>query len=371
MYLSIAALVLGISHFLVPTAYYAYLSRFCTISTVEIADKDYKPRVSVVVPTYNEASLVEEKLNNLIRQEYPLDMIDLLLVDSASTDDTVHIANSWREANPIVRFAIVEEQTRKGKTVALNTALQYVSHEIVIFTDADSIWAPDALKKSMPYFSDPKVCAITGSKEPRSQSGKIESAYRDFYNRVRVWESNLHSTPVFNGEFAAFRIGVLRELGGFPLGIGADDSHMATLVALENGRAIAAPDVKVYEVVPEKLGQLRAWRVRRAKHLTQHFVRSLKAISKAPPKFREILAMESFLNLANPWLLLLATALLLVSVLVGGSIVPLLVILALLVPIILVGRMRCLFLAWTVNQLVLCYAMLASVRSMELVWKNV
>jgi cellulose synthase/poly-beta-1,6-N-acetylglucosamine synthase-like glycosyltransferase len=370
MYLSIAGFVLGIIHFVVPTAYYAYLRRFCTISTVEIADKDYEPRVSVVVPTYNEASLVEEKLNNLVHQEYPLDKINLILVDSASTDDTVRIAKSWREANPIVRFQIVEEQTRTGKAVALNTALQYVSEEIVIFTDADSIWAPDALNRSMPYFSDPAVCAITGSKQPRSQSGKIENTYRDFYNRVRVWESNLHSTPVFNGEFAAFRSGILRKLGGFPSGIGADDSHMATMVALKNGRAIAAPDVKVYEVVPEKLGQLRAWRVRRAKHLTQHFVQSLRAIRKAPPKFRGILAMETFLNLVNPWVLLLATGLLLVSVL-ADSLVALLVMLALLLSVILVRKIRRLFLAWIVNQLVLCYAMLASVRSMELVWKNV
>jgi biofilm PGA synthesis N-glycosyltransferase PgaC len=371
MDLAIAAFVLGISHFVAPTAYYAYLSRFCSISTVEIADRHYKPRITVVVPTYNEAPLMAEKLNDIINQEYPLDHVDLLLVDSASTDSTVDIATGWKEAHPNVRFDILREQTRRGKSVALNTALQYVSQEIVIFTDADSTWAPDALSKSMPYFSDPKVCAITATKEPQSHSGEIETKYRDFYNRVRVWESNVHSTPVFNGEFAAFRKSILQKLGGFPIGIGADDSHMATLVALDNGRAIAAPDVKVYEVVPEKLGQFKAWRVRRAKHLTQHFVRSIKRISTAPAGFRGILAAEVFLNLVNPWLLFLAVAFLLTSTVLGSSVLWLFVALALFVPLILIGRTRRLFLAWTINQLVLCYAMLAEIRSMELVWKNV
>ncbi|MGB9022436.1 MAG: glycosyltransferase [Candidatus Bathyarchaeia archaeon] len=371
MNLTIAAFVLGIVHFLTPIAYYTYLSRFCTISTVEISDKDYKPRMTIVVPTYNEAPLVAGKLNDLINQHYPLNHIDLLLVDSASTDGTIEIATKWKHNNPNVGFHIVLEKARRGKAAALGTALQYVSQEIVIFTDADSIWAPDALEKSMPYFSDPEVCAVTGVKEPQSHSGEIETEYRDFYNRVRVWESNLHSTPVFNGEFAAFRKSILQKLGGFPLGIGADDSHMATLVALDNGRAIAAPDVKVYEVVPEKLEQLKAWRVRRAKHLTQHFVRSMRRIGSAPAGFRGILAMEAFLNLVNPWLLLLALAFLLTSVVLGSSALWLFVVLALFVTLVLVGRTRRVFLAWTINQLVLCYAMLAGVRSMELVWKNV
>jgi biofilm PGA synthesis N-glycosyltransferase PgaC len=370
MNLALIGIVLGAIHFVVPVAYYVWLRRFGRLSTVQISDKEYKPRVSIVVPTYNEAQLVFKKLNNLTQQEYPVDYMDLLLVDSASTDGTVQTAKNWREAHPTVRFHIVCEQARKGKTIALNNALEHVSQEIVIFTDADCIWAPDALSKSMPYFSDAYVCALTATKEPQSQFGNVETKYRDFYNRVRVWESNLHSTPVFNGEFAAFRTSILRKLGGFPSGIGADDSHMATLVALEDGRAIAAPDVKVYEVVPEKLGQLKAWRVRRAKHLAQHFFHSVKMINRGPPRFRGILATEAFLNLVNPWLLPLAVAFLLTSVVLGGSALWLLAF-ASFVPIVLVSKTRRAFLAWTVNQLVLCYAMLAAIRSMELVWKNI
>jgi len=59
----------------------------------------------------------------------------------------------------------------------------------------------------------------------------LRRGYRDFYNIVRLGESKKFSTPVFHGELAAFRKSLLQELGGFPTDIGADDSHVATLIA--------------------------------------------------------------------------------------------------------------------------------------------
>jgi hypothetical protein len=68
-----SSVCLGVSHFHVPTACYTYLSKFCDISTVEIADKD-KPRITIVVPC-NEGPLIVEKLNDLINQQYGISRV--------------------------------------------------------------------------------------------------------------------------------------------------------------------------------------------------------------------------------------------------------------------------------------------------------
>jgi len=377
MVLDLLALVFGFVHFSVPLVYYGYLRRCLGRPWNVRVDGGYRPRVTVIVPTYNEASLIVGRLENVGGQEYPLEKLKVLVVDSASTDETVSIVRNWSGRNQGLKVEVVEEPLRWGKAHALNTALKYASSDIVVLADADSLWARDALREALKYFSDSSVGAVTAVKEPVRVLGnpgidsKIESTYRLFYNDVRVGESKVHSTPVFHGEFAAFRRDLLLEVGGFSRDVGADDSHTATLIALRGCRAIAAPEVRAYELSPNSWNGYAAWRVRRAKHLVQHFSRSLRRLFGAPKGFRGVLAVESFLHLVNPWLLLAAFTSFVVSIAMDGfSLLNMLMGLVVLAAL-LVSRVREVLLTWVVNQVILIYSAIAGIPSKELVWRKI
>jgi cellulose synthase/poly-beta-1,6-N-acetylglucosamine synthase-like glycosyltransferase len=318
--LTLLALTLALIHFGFPVLYYLYLRSGWLNRPWDLGrDPSYRPRVTIIVPTYNEANLIRRKLDDVASQDYPRELVEIIVVDSASTDGTPSVVREWAESRREFKVILVEEGVRRGKALSLNNALRFASGEVVVVTDADSLWiSRDTLAKALSWFSDSRVGAVTCLKTPVGEGfAGVERGYRDFYNVVRLGESKKYSTPVFHGELAAFRRDLLMELGGFLTDIGADDSHTATLIALRGYRAIAVDNAICTELVPK--GGYHMWRIRRAQHLIQHFTKTLKLLPKAPREFKPILMAETWLHLLNPWLLLAATAILLYRALTGAA----------------------------------------------------
>ncbi len=100
--LEVLGLTLALAHFTVPLAYYAYarlkwLKRPWDLSI----DENYKPKVTVIIPTYNESKLIEKKLDNIYEQDYPKELMEIVAVDSASTERTWHTThlNKYQKTN--------------------------------------------------------------------------------------------------------------------------------------------------------------------------------------------------------------------------------------------------------------------------------
>ncbi len=363
MLLESIALALAVIHFGIPTAYYAYLRRELNKPWNLRLDPSYLPRISIIVPTYNEAQFIEKKLDDIYSQDYPRDRVELIVIDSASTDDTPELVRKWSESHSDISLKLIVEPVRRGKAWALNEALKHVSSdsEIAIITDVDSWW-PDrnTLRKVANLFADPIVGAVSCIKVPHSDG--VESSYRSFYNTVRVGESKVWSTPIFHGELAAFRKRLLEEIGGFPTDIGADDSHTATKIVSMGHRAVIHEDVVCEELIPRS-GYHR-WRIRRAQHLIQHFIKVLRLRPKMPRKFKMVLRVETFLHLANPWLLTTATVLLIASALRGNLVA--LALLMLGAVLLAVKPYR----TWILTQLYLVIAAIRNVWTKEIAWSK-
>ena len=363
--LTLLALALALTHFSFPLLYYLYLrSRWLNKPWDIKKDPSYRPRVTIIVPTYNEADLIESKLDNIFEQDYPKDLMSIIVVDSASTDGTLDIVERWRNKHPDARLVIIRENVRRGKAYALNNALKHVDGEIIVITDADSRWASkDVLSKTVSWLSDPNVGAVTCVKRPEKKGPlDIEAGYRDFYNIVRIGESKKWSTPIFHGELAAYKKDLLIEIGGFPLDIGADDSHSATLITLRKKRSVATEDVECIEIVPEK--EYEMWRIRRAQHLVQHFIKTMRYIRSAPKRFRSILFIETWLHLINPWLLLVATSLLLYRASEGSLRASIILVIGL---ILLIYKP---FRTWIATQIYLIVGMIKNIFSREIIWRK-
>ena len=363
--MTMLALAFVLIHFGFPLLYYLYLrSRWLNRSWDLVRDPSYRPRVTIVVPTYNEANLIRRKLDDIASQDYPRELVEIIVVDSASTDGTPSIVRGWMESHRDFKVILVEEGVRRGKAFSLNNALRFTSGEVVVVTDADSLWiSRDTLANALSWFSDSRVGAVTCLKTPVGDGfASVEKGYRDFYNVVRLGESKKHSTPVFHGELAAFRRDLLVRLGGFPTDIGADDSHTATLIALRGYRAIAADNATCIEPVPAK--GYHMWRIRRAQHLIQHFTKTLRLLPKAPKEFKPILLAETWLHLANPWLLLLAAAILLYKALTGSPTAIALLIAG--IALLLFKPYR----TWITTQIYLITASIRNIWTKEIAWRK-
>lgn len=307
------ATILALAHFTLPLLYYRHMGGYLRRPWGLRTNPGHVPRVSVVVPIHNEADVVWEKLDDIYRQDYPKGMLEVVIVDSGSTDGSPQRVLEYASRRPDLRVVLVHEPVRRGKALALNAALSRASGDLVVVTDADSLWAgSDTLRRLASIFSDPSVGSVSCVKIPQGGGpGGVEEAYRRYYNVLRVGESRAYSTPVFHGELAAFRRSLLEELGGFPTYTGSDDSHTATLIALRGYRSVVVEDLVCAESLPRRGYAL--WRARRAQHLVQHFAHVLRHVPRAKGVFRLILLAEAYLHLLNPWLLVAALALLLIA----------------------------------------------------------
>ena len=361
---TISVILTGV-HFGIPLLYYAYLKHMYLNKPWNVKQiKNYKRRVTIIVPTYNEAKLIREKLDNIAAQSYPRELFELIVIDSASSDGTPEIVKEWAKEHPEIELKLIQESVRQGMAYALNKALQVATGEVVVVTDADCKWLDKrTLEEVLSLLSDPSIGAVTCPKIPSSNGPiEIEKSYRDFYNVVRIAESKAWATPIFHGELAAFKKSLLEEVGGFPAFMGSGENYAATLIALKGYRAIAFEKIKCSEIIPKK--DYHKWRIRRAQHLIQHFTKFIRYIGTAPERFRLILLANAYLHLVNPWLLVAAMVMLVYE---SVTVAPLAIALLLLGAFSLLCKP---YRTWIAMQLYLVAAAVRNLWTKDILWEK-
>ena len=139
------------THALYPLAV-AFAARLRTRRVAQ--DDAYLPAVAVIVTAYNEEGAIERRLENLRALDYPPELLELVVTSDASTDRTEELAEAAG-----VR---VIQNPRGGKVAAQDAAVRTTEAEVVAFTDANSTWAPDALRKLVRNLADPGVAYVCG-----------------------------------------------------------------------------------------------------------------------------------------------------------------------------------------------------------------
>jgi biofilm PGA synthesis N-glycosyltransferase PgaC len=298
-----------------PPIYYAWMKSKTKKSWGLMISNDYQPKVSLIIPTYNEATVVSKKLENTQQIDYPEDKLQVILVDSASTDGTLGVCERFLEKNNF-RFPIrlLSEGKRMGKSHALNKALEYAEGEIIAISDADSFWEPDALRKAVPFFADPSVGAVTGREELINLEQTIhtlsEGLYRKFYYTLRLGESKVHSTLIFQGELSLYRSGALEKFedrAGY-----SDDTGTVINIVSQGYRCIFIPEAVFHDTAAYSLHGRLVLKSRRAQHLIAGIIESLKfKIQRRLPLSLAIVLFNFYMHVMSP-LLLVSTALIVV-----------------------------------------------------------
>jgi len=162
-----------------------------------------EPSVSVLVPAYNEVEVIASTLDALLRQDYPQDKLQILVVSDCSDDGTDDAVRAYAERG----VELLRQAERGGKALGLNAAVRHARGDIVIFCDANARFEPGAVRSFVQNFADPSVGYVTGQLELESPGDVVAGggAYLRFEEWLRASESAVASVIGVNGGCDAIR----------------------------------------------------------------------------------------------------------------------------------------------------------------------
>ena len=163
----------------------------------------YEPLVTVIVPAHDEQDVIGARIENLLALDYPAERLEVLVVSDGSTDGTDDVVREHAAGDARVRLLALP---RGGKLAGLNTAVGHSDREVVAFSDANSRWAPDTLRKLVRGLADPEVAYVCGKLVLERPDGtNREGAYWRYELWLRESESRLGSITGGNGAVYAMR----------------------------------------------------------------------------------------------------------------------------------------------------------------------
>lgn len=224
------------------------------------------PSVCIVVPCYNEARTVESTLRSLLQLDYPQDLLEFVVVDDGSQDNTYAIASGFLAAHSEAagRMRLLRKENG-GKHTAMNLALSMTNAELIACLDADSLVEPAALREMAPLFSDPRIAAVTPSilvRKPQTFMQHMQNVeYRlSIFNRFIL--AALGAVFITPGAFSVLRTSTVRALGGWRYAHSTEDMEMALRLQKAGHMIANAPRAVVHTATPRTLRALYKQRVR-------------------------------------------------------------------------------------------------------------
>ena len=163
------------------------------------------PSVTLVISCYNEVAVIREKLANALALAYPREQLQVVVVSDGSDDGTDDIVRAHAGQGVL----LVRQEGRLGKTMGLNLALEQATGDIVVFSDANAMYAPDAIEKLVRNFADPDVGYVVGAAlytdGESGASARNENLYWRYEIAIKQMESRLHSVVGGDGAIYAIR----------------------------------------------------------------------------------------------------------------------------------------------------------------------
>ena len=264
-----------------------------------------EPSVSIVLPTYNEAAIVESKLEELVELDYPMEKVEIVVVDS-SDDGTADLVETFFAGRDEPQLTLIREDERRGLAVALNEAYAAAANEVVVKTDCDSRIAPDAVRRAVANLADPEVAGVTGRNAEVLGDSEVERGYRDIQTMIQVLESHIDSTLIFHGPFSAFERDAIVPIDEDSI---ADDTELALKIRRNGGRVVFDPAIHYKEAAHSSFGKRREQKDRRAMGLLRLLWRQRDALGRHGAYGRVVLPFNWWFMIVSPWLVAAGLAL--------------------------------------------------------------
>jgi cellulose synthase/poly-beta-1,6-N-acetylglucosamine synthase-like glycosyltransferase len=237
---------------------------------------DY-PKVSVIIPTYNEATVIPTKIKNLQELNYPKDKFEVVFVDGGSTDGTADLIEELAKESEL-SVKIVRQGVRKGFNNAVIEGFAQTSGDIICITGAETEYDLKALKVMVAEFNDPRIGAVTGKQKIKNIlegfSPKLEGAYRSLYDFIREAESSMDSPFDIKGEISAARRDVVAKLvkNSYLSQKGCIDCCISFQARMDGYKTVYVPEATYSEHSPKTIKESFKQQIRRAVTLMENML---------------------------------------------------------------------------------------------------
>ena len=176
-------------------------------ASAQVSTDNISPKITVIIPAFNEAASIESTIKNKLEQHYPAELIQVIVISDESEDGTDEIVNQIALNDP--RVSLIRQSPRQGKTAGLNLAIPQAEGEIIIFSDANSHYHPEAIQQLVNCFKDDTVGYVTGKMVYVNTDGSLIgdgcSAYMKYENHIRALETQTSSIVGVDGGIDAIR----------------------------------------------------------------------------------------------------------------------------------------------------------------------
>jgi glycosyltransferase involved in cell wall biosynthesis len=221
-----------------------------------------QPTVSLLVAAYNEAAVIEGKIRNSLALDYPPDKLEIVIASDGSSDATAEIVRSFLKDAGRGQVRLLDFKNNRGKMAALNEAIPQLCGEIVAFSDASSMLAPDSIRILVQHFADPRIGAASGVyrllKKDQANLGAQEDIYWRYETFLKLQEAKLGAFTGAHGSLYAIR----RELYPFPSAATINDDFTIPMRILQrNYRVAYEPAAVAHEEAHEMEGFSRRVRI--------------------------------------------------------------------------------------------------------------
>lgn len=235
-----------------------------------VAAAPVKKKFAVIVPTFNEAALIRNKIENLKQLDYPDFQV---YFSDASQDATSEIISEAITGQR--NFALCK--SLKGRSSQINQALSMVNCDYVVITDADAVFGPDTLSKFAEILADEKIGVAGGCVQPLTRYKK-DILFWDSQNTMRLAESFSRHSPVASGACYAFRRKIAEKI---PDDVWADDIYIPFIANTQGFECVYAADILVKEVrVPSRFSEFFKDKMRKSQDNMKELLRFLPQVSK-------------------------------------------------------------------------------------------
>jgi len=245
-------------------------------------NQDIKARntsVTLMIVAHNEEKVIKQKLQNAISIKYPKNLMEILVTSDNSTDRTNEIVLEFIKGNPNENIRLFKVSERKGKTNAQNEAQKTVKSEILVMTDANSMFEENAVMELVDYFDKDNIAYVCGQlkyiNKDDSPASASEVTYWSKELKTRYIESELKSIVSGNGAIYACRNNLYKDFDP----IESHDSAMPKYYVLNKMKALYNPNAIAYEKAGESFEDEFKRKVRMNRNIVKNLIPPLKVLN--------------------------------------------------------------------------------------------